>query len=144
MNLKPIKTTEDHESALRRVEQLWDAPVGSPEDDELEILATLIDAYENEHYPIDLPNPIEAIQFRLEQRNENAESLVGIIGPRPVVRDVMRGKRPLTLAMIRSLHDKLGIPAEVLIQDRRRKNARPARVAKTLARQNRSSVRKSA
>jgi HTH-type transcriptional regulator/antitoxin HigA len=116
MDIKPIKNDRDYEQALRRVETLWDSPPGSPESDELGILATLIDAYEREHYPIDLPNPIEAIKFRLEQQGQDTRALIGIIGHRTRVHEVLKGKRPLSLNMIRSLHDQLGIPAHVLIQ----------------------------
>ena len=122
MEIKPIKTEADYEQALHRVEELWDAPKGSPQGDELDILATLIDAYESNHYPIDLPDPIEAIRFRLDQQGQDFRSLIGIIGQRTRVYEVMRGARPLSLSMIRNLHDKLGIPAEVLIQPVRKKS----------------------
>jgi HTH-type transcriptional regulator / antitoxin HigA len=120
MDIKPIKREGDYERALHRVEELWDSTDGSPESDELEILTTLIEAYEREHYPIDLPNPIEAIKFRLEQTGKDSRMLIGVIGQRTRVYEVMRGKRPLSLNMIRSLHEKLDIPAEVLIQPTRR------------------------
>lgn len=120
MDIKPIKREADYERALRRVEELWDSREGSPESDELEILTTLIEAYEREHHPIDLPDPIEAIKFRLEQTGKDSRALIGVIGQRTRVYEVMRGKRPLSLNMIRSLHEKLDIPAEVLIQPARR------------------------
>ena len=120
MDIKPIKREADYERALRRVEELWDSPEGSAESDELEILTTLIEAYEREHYPIDLPDPIEAIKFRLEQTGKDSRALIGVIGQRTRVYEVLRGKRPLSLNMIRSLHEKLDIPAEVLIQPARR------------------------
>jgi HTH-type transcriptional regulator / antitoxin HigA len=120
MDIKPIKQEADYERALRRVEELWDSPEGSPESDELEILTTLIEAYEREHYPIDLPDPIEAIKFRLEQTGKDPRALIGVIGQRTRVYEVMRGKRALSLNMIRSLHEKLDIPAEVLIQPGRK------------------------
>ncbi len=116
MDIKPIRTDADYERALCRVEELWDSAEGSTGSDELDILTTLIEAYEREHYPIDLPNPIEAIKFRLEQAGKDSRALIGIIGQRTRVYEVMRGKRPLSLNMIRSLHDKLNIPADVLIQ----------------------------
>lgn len=116
MDIKPIRTDADHERSLRRVEQLWDSAEDSGESDELEILTTLIEAYEREHHPIDLPDPVEAIKFRLEQAGKDSRALIGIIGQRTRVYEVMRGKRPLSLNMIRSLHDKLDIPADVLIQ----------------------------
>jgi HTH-type transcriptional regulator/antitoxin HigA len=120
MDVKPVKREADYERALRRVEELWDSPEGSAESDELDILATLIEAYEREHYPIDLPDPIEAIKFRLEQQGKDSRALIGVIGQRTRVYEVMRGKRPLSLNMIRKLHEKLDIPAEVLIQPARR------------------------
>src|SRR5215467_14870742 len=112
MKIKPIRTEADHESALHRVEQLWDADQGSPDGDELDVLLALVEAYEEEHYPIDLPDPIEAIKFRLEQTGKNFHALVGVIGGRTRVYEVMRGDRPLSLKMIRNLHQQLGIPAE--------------------------------
>jgi HTH-type transcriptional regulator/antitoxin HigA len=120
MEIKPIKGDADYERALRRVEELWDSREGSAENDELDILTTLIEAYEREHYPIDLPDPIEAIKFRLEQTGKDSRALIGVIGQRTRVYEVMRGKRPLSLNMIRNLHEKLDIPAEVLIQPARR------------------------
>ena len=120
MDIKPIRDERDYRRALRRVEELWDSPGGSPESDELDAVTTLIEAYEREHYPIDLPNPIEAIKFRLEQKGKDSRALIGIIGQRTRVYEVMRGKRPLSLNMIRRLHKKLDIPAEVLIQPTRK------------------------
>jgi len=120
MDIQPIKGDADYERALRRVEELWDSREGSAENDELDILTTLIEAYEREHYPIDLPDPIEAIKFRLEQTGKDSRALIGVIGQRTRVYEVMRGKRPLSLNMIRNLHEKLDIPAEVLIQPARR------------------------
>lgn len=120
MDIKPIKKEADYERALHRVEELWDSPPNSPESDELDVLTTLIEAYEREHYPIDLPDPIEAIKFRLEQKGKNSRDLIGVIGQRTRVYEVMSGKRPLSLNMIRNLHEKFDIPAEVLIQPARR------------------------
>ncbi len=107
MDIKPIRLEADYERALRRVEELWDSPEGSAEGDELDILTTLIEAYEREHFPIDLPDPIEAIKFRLEQTGKDSKAMIGIIGQRTRVYEVMGGKRPLSLNMIRNLHDKL-------------------------------------
>jgi HTH-type transcriptional regulator/antitoxin HigA len=121
MAIKPIRSEADYESALRRVEALWDSREGSAESDELDVLATLIEAYEREHYPIDLPNPIEAIKFRLEQSGKDPRALIGVIGGRTRVYEVMRGKRPLSLNMIRSLHKKFHIPADVLIRPLQRR-----------------------
>src|SRR5216684_6097533 len=116
MEIKPIKNERDYERALRRVESLWKSPEGSPEGDEVDVLATLIEAYEREHYPMDMPDPVEAIKFRLEQQGKDTRALIGIIGQRTRVYEILRGKRSLSLEMIRNLHDKLGIPANVLIQ----------------------------
>lgn len=116
MKIRPIRSASDYQQALQRVEALWGSAVGSTLGDELEVLVTLIEAYEREHYPVDRPNPLEAIKFRLEQSGKDLLSLVGIIGQRTRVYEVMRGDRPLSLKMIRNLHRELGIPAEVLIQ----------------------------
>jgi len=120
MNIKPIKNGRDYERALRRVEALWEATEGSRESDELDILATLIESYEREHFPVDPPDPLEAIKFRLEQEGKDTRALIGVIGGRTRVYEVMRGKRSLSLNMIRKLHFKFGIPANVLIQPMRR------------------------
>ena len=119
MEVKPIRSDNDYKRALGRVEVLWGSPAGSSQGDELEVLVTLIEAYERENCPIDLPNPVEAIKFRLEQSGKDLSALVGVIGQRTRVYEVMRGDRPLSLKMIRSLHQELGIPAEVLIQPSR-------------------------
>lgn len=116
MQIKPIKSEGDYDAALRRIENLWGAASGTVEGDELDVLATLVEAYEREHYPIDLPDPIEAIRFRLEQEGKDYRALIGVIGQRTRVYEVMRGDRGLSLNMIRKLHSKLNIPAEVLIQ----------------------------
>jgi HTH-type transcriptional regulator/antitoxin HigA len=142
MDIKPIRGEADYEWTLRRVEELWNSPEGSAESDELDILATLIEAYEQEHYPIELPDPIEAIKFRLEQKGKDSSALIGVIGQRTRVYEVMQGKRPLSLNMIRNLHEKFDIPAEVLIQPARRK--RKIDVRRSSARLRRASMRKSA
>jgi HTH-type transcriptional regulator/antitoxin HigA len=131
MEIKPIRNEGDYERALRRVEELFDAPKGSAEGDELDVLATLVEAYEREHFPMDLPGPVAAIQFRLEQQGKDSRALVGLIGGRTRVYEVLQGKRPLSLNMIRTLHQKLGIPADVLIRPARagrkpRRTAAPA------------------
>jgi len=125
MDIKPIKNERDYEEALRRVESLWKSPEGSAESDELDVLATLIEAYERDRYPIDLPDPVEAIKFRLEQEGKDSRALIGVIGQRTRVYEVLQGKHSLSLNMIRELHDKFGIPANVLIQParKRRKSA---------------------
>jgi HTH-type transcriptional regulator/antitoxin HigA len=116
MRIRPIRNEADYDAALHRVEALWGSASETPEGDELDVLVPLIEAYEREHYPIDLPIPIDAIKFRLEQQGKDYRSLIGIIGQRTRVYEVMRGARPLSLNMIRKLHSKLGIPADVLIQ----------------------------
>jgi HTH-type transcriptional regulator/antitoxin HigA len=127
MEIKPIKNDRDYEQALRRVESLWESPEGSAESDELDVLATLIEAYERGHYPMDLPDPVEAIKFRLEQEGKDSRALIGVIGQRTRVYEVLRGKRSLSLNMIRGLHDKFGIPANVLIQAGRKRRKPAAR-----------------
>jgi HTH-type transcriptional regulator/antitoxin HigA len=119
MEIRPIRNEADYDQALGRVETLWGAAPQTAAGDELEVLVTLIEAYEREHYPIDLPSPIDAIKFRLEQQNQDYRSLIGIIGQRTRVYEVMRGARPLSLNMIRKLHEELEIPAAVLIQPSR-------------------------
>src|SRR6266702_6698162 len=125
MEITPIRGEADYERALHRVEELWDSREGSAESDELDILTTLLEAYEREHYPVDLPDPVEAIKFRLEQAGKDSRALIGVIGQRTRVYAVLRVKRSLSLNMIRRLHDKFGIPANVLIQPgrKRRKTA---------------------
>lgn len=135
MEIKPIKNERDYEQALRRVEALWEAREGSPESDELDVLATLIEVYENENYPVNLPDPTEAIKFRLEQKGKDSRALIGVIGGRTRVYEILRGKRSLSLNMIRALHEKLGIPANVLIQPgRKRRKPAGRRASRSLAR----------
>src|SRR6266567_6410321 len=126
MEIKPIRNEEEHAVALVEIERLWGAPEGSPEGDRLEVLATLVEAFERKHFPIDVPDPIEAIRFRLEQQGEPTTSLIGVIGSRTRVYEVMRGDRALSLEMIRKLHSHLQIPAEVLIQRSRRNRRKVA------------------
>ncbi len=142
MKIKPIKNERDYEEALRRVESLWESPEGSDESDELDVLATLVEAYEREHYPVDMPDPVEAIKFRLEQEGKDSRALIGVIGQRTRVYEVLRGKRSLSLNMIRELHEKFGIPANVLIQPGR-KTRKPAR-RRSSARLGSTTLKKSA
>lgn len=114
--LKPIRTKADYEKALSEIERLWGAKNGTPEGDRLDILATLIDAYEAEHYPMDPPDPIEAIKFRMESLGLSRKDLEPLIGTRTRVAEVLNRKRGLSIGMIRRLHDRLGISAEVLIR----------------------------
>jgi HTH-type transcriptional regulator/antitoxin HigA len=123
MEIKPIRTKTDYERALREIERLWGRKEGTPDGDRLEVLATLVEAYEQKHFPIDPPDPIAAIRFRLEQQGLDPRALVGVIGGRSRVYEVMHGKRALSLEMIRRLHLRFGIPAEVLIRPSRNRRA---------------------
>lgn len=116
MNIKPIKTDADHEAALTRLNAIFDAAPGTPKGDEAEVLATLIHLYEEKNFPVDLPSPIDAIRFRMEQDDMKAKDLVPYLGTASKVSEVLSGRRRLSLAMIRNL-TRLGIPAEVLLQD---------------------------
>ena len=117
MDIRAIKTEEDYNQALKRLEDIFHAPVDSKEGDEAEILSILIEKYEDEHYPIEAPDPIEAIKFRMEQMNMSKKDLSQIIGYKSRVSEIFSRKRKLTLKMIRNLHDKLKIPYESLISD---------------------------
>lgn len=122
-DLKPIRSEADYDEALAEVGQLWGAKAGTPEGDRLDILATLIDAYEAKTYPMDPPDPVEAIRFRMEQQGLTRKDLEPMIGPRNRVADVLNRKRSLSIDMIRQLHSRLGISAEVLIRPSRDKVA---------------------
>ncbi len=114
--IKPIRSEEDYDAALARIESLMDVDTGTDEADELEVLATLVELYEEKYFPIEMPDPIEAIKFRMDQENLSARDLVPLIGSRAKVSEVLSGKRSLTLKMIRALHEHLDIPADVLLQ----------------------------
>src|SRR5882757_8552565 len=114
-DVKPIRTKRDYEAALREIERLWGAKLGTRDGDRLDVLATLIEVYEAEHYPMDPPDPIEAIKFRMEQMGLTRKDLEQLFGTRTRVAEVLNGKRRLSIAMIRRLHEKLGIPAETPI-----------------------------
>ena len=116
MNINLIKTENDYNQALERLEVIFDAKKGTEEGDELELLGILIDQYENEKFPIDLPDPIEAIKFRMEQMGYTQNDLAKIIGFKSRASEILNRKRKLTLGMIRQLHSALNIPTEVLIQ----------------------------
>ena len=116
MNIKVIKTETDYQKALTRLEMIFDAKRGSVEGDELEVLGLLIDQYEKEHFPIDMPDPIEAIRFRMEQFGYSQKDLADIIGLKSHASEIINRKRKLSLGMIRQLHRKLNIPTDVLIQ----------------------------
>ena len=117
MQIKPIKTKNDYNKALYRLENIFDAPANTTEGDEAEILSLLIENYENEYYPIEAPDPIEAIKIRMEEMNLRQKDLVGIIGAKSKVSEVLNRKRKLTVEMIRSLTKKLKLSASLLIND---------------------------
>ena len=117
MTLRPIKTKKEYENALVRLEDIFDSKPGSSQGDELEILGILIDKYERERYPIDFPDPIEAIKFRMEQLGYSQNDLANVVGLKSRASEILSKKRKLTLAMIRNLHNILNIPTDVLIQD---------------------------
>lgn len=116
MNIKPIKSEQDYQEALNEIEQLMDAEPNTPECDKLDILATLVDIYETEHYPIDDPDPIELIIHRMEALELTEDDLIPIFGSYDAVLEILQKKRPLTLTLIRNLHEKLNLPADVLIK----------------------------
>src|SRR6476661_2818203 len=116
MAIKPIKTKKDYQAAMDRLEVIFDAKPRTPEGDELEVLGILIDKYEQEHYPIDFPDPIEAIKFRMEQLGYNQSDLANVVGLKSRASEILNKKRKLTLDMIRNLHSTLNIPTDVLIQ----------------------------
>ncbi|HEY9222217.1 MAG: helix-turn-helix domain-containing protein [Lutibacter sp.] len=117
MEIAPIRNEKDYQKALKRIEAIFDAKKETKEGDELEILSILIDNYENEHFPIGMPDPIEAIKFRMEQMGMKQKDLAEVIGFTSRVSEIMNKKRKLTLEMIRKLNVTLHIPTEVLIQD---------------------------
>jgi HTH-type transcriptional regulator / antitoxin HigA len=117
MNLKVIKTEADYQSALNRLDIIFDARFGTSEGDELEILSILIDKYENEHFPIEAPDPIAAIKFRMEELGVTTNDLSKVVGDKPSLSDVLLKKKKLTLAMVRQLHEALKIPTNVLVQE---------------------------
>lgn len=117
MELKPIKTDKDYRDALERLEIIFDAPINTKEGDEAEILSLLIENYENEHYPIEAPDPIEAIKIRMEELNMRQKDLVGIIGGKSRVSEILNRKKKLTVDMIRDLERILQISASVLVKN---------------------------
>ena len=117
MNIKPIKTEQDHGNAMISIEKLWDAQPGTPQGDMLNVLVTLVDAYEQEHFFIDAPDPVEAIKFRMEQEGLSRSDLVPVLGQRSRVTEILGKKRKLSISMIRNLHKYLSIPLESLIAD---------------------------
>jgi HTH-type transcriptional regulator/antitoxin HigA len=116
MELHPIRTETDYQQALQEIESLFDAAPNTPECDRLDILSTLVEAYEKAHFPIAIPDPIEAIHYYMESRGWSRRELESCIGSRAKVSEVLSRKLSLTLEMIRKLNQELGIPAEILIQ----------------------------
>ncbi len=116
MNIKPIKTPADYEAALKEIERLFEAQPGTPSGDRLEVLTTLVEAYEDKHYPIPDPDPIEAIQYFMESRDLSRRDLEPYLGSRARVSEILNRQRALSLEMIRNLNQGLGIPADVLIK----------------------------
>jgi len=123
MEIKPIRNKADYRAALKEIETLMTAERDTPRGERLDVLVTLVEAYGNKNYPLDLPDPVEAIKFRMEQKGMTPKDLVPIIGRINRVYEVLSRKRPLTLAMIQRLHSELGIPAESLIKQPERRKA---------------------
>ena len=117
MNIKPIKTEDDYLMALKKLEMIFDAPVGTEESDEADILGLMVDDYEKKHYPVEAPDPIEAIKIRMEEMQLNQSDLVDAIGGKNRVSEVLNRKRKLTVEMIRKLTPKLHLSADLLIHD---------------------------
>lgn len=118
MNIRPVRTAADHAAALSRIDQLMDVEPGTPAADELDVLATLVEAYEDRHFPIADPEPLAAIHFRMEQLGLTRKDLEPVLGSRGRVSEVLNGRRALSLQMIRRLHRELGIPLESLVSER--------------------------
>jgi HTH-type transcriptional regulator/antitoxin HigA len=117
MNIKPIHTEQDHQEALERLSEIFDARPGTPEGDELEILGIMIDDYETRTFPIEAPKPIEAIRFRMDQTGMSQQDFAALLRSKSRASEILAGKRPLSLRQIRIINKELGIPAEILIQD---------------------------
>jgi HTH-type transcriptional regulator/antitoxin HigA len=116
MEIRPIRTEADYRAALQEIERLWNAEPGSPEGDDVEVLSTLVEAYEAKRYPIPQPDPIAAIEFMMEQKGLDRRDLEPSIGSRGRVSEILNRKRPLTLPMVRALSALLHIPVEILVQ----------------------------
>ncbi len=117
MNIRPIKTEHDYTKTLSKIESLMDAKPNTSQMDELEVLTTLVEAYEEQHYKIESPDPIEAIKFRMEQEGLKQKDLIEIVGSKSRVSEILNKKRKLTIEMIRNLHKQLHIPIESLFLD---------------------------
>ena len=117
MNIKPIHNEQDYQKALARIEEIFDAKPGTKEGDELEILGILVENYEKQHFPIEAPNPLEAVTFRMEQLGLRQSDLARILGSRSRASEILSGKRSFSLRQIKLLNKKLGIPAEALLPE---------------------------
>ncbi len=117
MEIQPVRTEEDYDAALEEIERLWGAPEGTPDGDRLDVLMVLVENYESKHHPIDPPDPIAAIEFRMEQMNLTRKDLEPLIGSRGRVSEVFNRRRSLSLPMIRRLHQTLHIPLESLVHE---------------------------
>lgn len=115
MTIKPIKTKKDYEAALKKIDQLFDSKPNTPNGDLLDVLVTLVEAYEQKHFSIGLPNPIEAIKFRIEQLGIKQSDLAEAMGGKNRVSEILSGKRELTVKMMRELYNKFNVPAESLL-----------------------------
>ncbi len=115
MQIKPIKTKKDYESAIARMEKLWGSKSGTANGDELDILATLVDKYEDDHFPISTPDPVEAIKYLMEEKGMERTDLEVVFGHKSKISEVLNRKRELSKNMIKALHDKFGIPYEILM-----------------------------
>lgn len=117
MRVRPIRNDDDHLQALADIDRLWGAPPGTEDADDLEVLVTLVDAYEAQHHPIDPPDPVDALKFRMDQEDLSRADLEPLLGSRARVSEILSRKRPMTLGMIRRVHEALHIPAEILIRE---------------------------
>ena len=115
MEIRPIKTEQDYNDSIKRIEELWGAKKDTPQGDELDLLATLVESYEMKHYPIAPPDPVDAIKFRMEQMEMTKADMVKYLGSQSRVSEVLNRKRKLTLSMVKSLYKELRIPAEILL-----------------------------
>ena len=129
MNIHPIRTEADHRAALKKIEDLFGAAPNSPQGDELEVLTTLVEAYEDQRFPIPAPDPVEAVNYFMESRGLSRKDLEPYIGNRARVSEILNRKRPLTLRMIQRLHGELGIPAEALVTPYQIPKVKPSRGA---------------
>jgi HTH-type transcriptional regulator / antitoxin HigA len=120
MHIKAIKNPEDHQAALQAIDRLMHAQADTPEGDRLDVLVTLVEAYERQHFPMDLPDAVAAIKFRMEQQGLSVDDLVPVIGRKNRVYEILNRSRPLTLRMIEGLHLRFGIPAESLLKQSHR------------------------